>query len=261
MKALITGVSEGIGGAICRKLANDFGNRNEPIALALHTSGRKPHPEKLASDLESMGASCHWISGDLADPAFPGMLVDQAVKALGGLDLLVSNAGMMSPGPLADLETEKWDLTFNVNVRAPWLLAKAAIPALKESRGAIVTISSMSGLNPHANSGAYSASKAAVQMLCAQLAQEHAIHGIRVNCIAPGMIRTPLTEKLYQHEETAAKRNAMVPMGRVGTPDDIAGIVAFLGGPDARYITGQTLLADGGYSDSVLGLIPGLPKP
>ena len=91
------------------------------------------------------------------------------------------------------------------------------------------------------------------------LAQEWAADGIRVNAVAPGMIRTPLTERIYQHDEVKARREALVPLGRIGTPEDIAAVVAFLAGPGAAYVTGQVMLADGGIADSALGAIPGLP--
>ena len=118
----------------------------------------------------------------------------------------------------------------------------------------------MSGLRPHKGLGAYSAAKAALVMLARVLAQEWAAEGIRVNAVAPGMIRTPLTERIYQHDEVKARREALVPLGRIGAPEDIAAIVAFLAGPGAGYVTGQVILADGGIADSALGAIPGLPQ-
>lgn len=260
MKALVTGVSEGIGGAVCLRLARDAQARNEIPHIALASSGRKPAPAPILRELECLGARTLLLDGDLSDPDVPQRLVDQAGEFAGGLDVLVANAGMMGPARLSELSLESWDRLFDVNVRATWLLARAALPALRQSRGSLVAVSSMAGNSPHAGSGAYSSSKAALGMLCRQLAQEWAADGVRVNAVAPGMIHTPLTERIYRDDAVTERRKALIPLGRIGTPDDIAAVVSFLAGPDAGYITGQILLADGGFSDSLMGLIPGLPK-
>jgi NAD(P)-dependent dehydrogenase (short-subunit alcohol dehydrogenase family) len=151
-----------------------------------------------------------------------------------------------------------WDHIFAVNTRATWLLAKAAHPALKAARGAIVATGSMSGSNPHANLGAYGPSKAAVIMLVQVLAQEFAPDGIRVNAVSPGMVRTGMTEPVYRDSRLAAERDALVPVGRVATPEDIADVIAFLLGPDARYVNGHDLVVDGGVSGNFLGRLPGI---
>ena len=120
----------------------------------------------------------------------------------------------------------------------------------------------MSGLTPHPGYGAYSAAKAALIMLCRQLAQEWAVDGIRVNTVCPGMVRTPLTEAVYLDEDVRQRREALVPLGRIGQVDDIGHAVAVLASPGAAYVTGQNLVVDGGISDHMLSLIPGRPgKP
>jgi NAD(P)-dependent dehydrogenase (short-subunit alcohol dehydrogenase family) len=186
--------------------------------------------------------------------------VDEAVTRLGGLDGLVSNAGVNRPGLLVEYMVEDWDRLFAVNARATWLLAKAAYPALKASRGAIVAVGSMSGTNAHANLGAYGPSKAAVIMLVRVLAQELGRDGIRVNAVSPGMVRTGMTVAAYADPQVAAERDALVPLGRVATPEDMADVIAFLLGPDARYINGHDLVADGGVSGNLLGRLPGLSR-
>src|SRR5207302_10252888 len=128
--------------------------------------------------------------GDIGSVDAPGRVVSEAVGRFGGLDGLVSNAGINRPGPLVEYSVDDWDRVFAVNTRATWLLAKAAYPALKASRGAIVAVGSMSGSHPHANLGAYGPSKAAVIMLVRVLAQEFGRDGIRVNALSPGMVRT-----------------------------------------------------------------------
>jgi len=139
------------------------------------------------------------------------------------------------------------------------VLAQAAHAGLARTRGSIVAIASMSGLHPHPGYGAYSAAKAALVMLCRQIAQEWAADGIRANAVCPGMIRTPLTEPVYQDAGTKARREALVPAARIGTAEDVAQAVMYLAGPGASYVTGQALVVDGGLSDHMLTMIPGRP--
>lgn len=259
MKAIVTGASDGIGGATALRLAADCAARGDALELVLAASGRKPAPQRLLDGLAGKGARTTYLTGDLADPEACAALAATALDTLGGLDAFVSNAGASIPHRLASLTVADWDHTFAVNTRPTFLLAQAFRPALAASKGSIVVVASMSGVRPHAGLGAYSAAKAALVMLVRVLAQEWAADGIRANAVAPGMIRTPLTERIYHHAEVKARREALVPLGRIGTPEDIAAVVAFLAGPDASYVTGQVLLADGGIADSALGHIPGLP--
>lgn len=260
MRALVTGASPGIGGATCLKLARDAIARHEPASIAPCEIRPTPDLDKLVSELRGLGADALPLTGDLADPDVPARLVAEAEARFGGLDAVVANAGVTAPAPLAELPLADWDRLFAVNVRAAWLLAKAAYPALKASRGAFVIVSSMSGVEPHAGMGAYSPSKAAAIMLGRVLAQEWAADGVRVNVVSPGMIRTPLTERVYADPDVAQRRAALVPAGRVGRPEDIAAVIAFLVGPEAAYVTGQNLVADGGFASSILSHIPGLPR-
>jgi glucose 1-dehydrogenase len=190
----------------------------------------------------------------------PARAVGEATARFGGLDALVSNAGVNRPGPLVDYAVADWDWLFAVNTRATWLLAKAAFPALKAAGGAIVSVCSMSGSFPHAGLGAYGPSKAAAIMLVKVLAQELGPQGIRVNGVSPGMVRTGMTEKVYQDVAIAAARDALVPLGRVATPDDMADAIAYLLSPDARYVNGHDLVVDGGVTGNFLGRLPGLAQ-
>jgi NAD(P)-dependent dehydrogenase (short-subunit alcohol dehydrogenase family) len=261
MRALVTGASDGIGGATCLRLAKRAQILGQPAHIVLTTSGAKAPPADLMDRLSALGARPLHLTGDLSDPAVCAAIARDTLEALGGLDCFVSNAGAMTPGPLAEVSLDVWRRMFDVNVTPTLLLAQALRPALVESRGAIVAVSSMSGEGPHRGAGAYSCAKAALSQLCRNLAQEWAPDGIRVNAVAPGMVATPLTARIYAHSEVKAKREALVPLGRVATPEDIAGVVAFLAGPDSAYVTGQVILADGGLSESALSHIPGLPKP
>jgi glucose 1-dehydrogenase len=241
------------------RLARDAAQREEQAIIVAAGAEVGPDLATVAVEIEKEGARVLSIVGDLSDPDTPGGIVEQALDFCGGLDVLVSNAGITSPSPLVSLACERWDLLFAVNARAPWLLAQAAYPALRNSRGAYIAIASMSGLSPHPGHGAYSPSKAAVIMLCQQLAHKWARDGIRVNAVCPGMIRTPLTEALDRDADVAARRNAIVPLGRVGTPEDVGWVVSFLAGEDARYVTGEAIRVDGGFASSILSHVPGLP--
>lgn len=257
--ALVTGAPGGIGRAICLALLEQA--RRDGVALHISAAGSRPG-EKLDQLLhmqQAAGASATALAADLTDPGQCQALVEQALASGGPLTSLVCNAGASGPGQLADLPLAQWDQTFHLNVRSAWLLAQAARPSLAATRGSITAVASMSGLTPHPGYGAYSAAKAALIMLCRQLAQEWAADGIRVNTVCPGMVRTPLTEAVYQDAPTLARREALVPLGRIGRAEDAAAAVAFLASDAASYITGQNLVVDGGISDHMLTLIPGRP--
>lgn len=255
---LVTGASEGIGGAVCLKIAS---TEQEPIHLVLTTSGRKPAPQDLISELRTMGAYVTYVAGDLGDPDTCRNIADKAVAAGDGrLSGFVSNAGSMAPATLSDISLETWQAQIDQNVRATLLLAQNLRPALKVAGGAIVSTASMAGLAPLKGNASYSIAKQALIMLCRSLAQEWASDGIRVNAVLPGMIRTPLTEKIYLDPAVLKARSEFVPLGRVGTPGDIAEAVYFLLSDAASYITGQSILVDGGLMDSILYRVPGVPS-
>jgi NAD(P)-dependent dehydrogenase (short-subunit alcohol dehydrogenase family) len=260
MRALVTGSSPGIGGACCERLVADALARGEEARIAAAEVRETPEVRDLADRLRAKGAEVAIVTGDLRAPETPARMVAETVDALGGLDAVVSNAGIVDPAPMAELSLEQWDRVMDVNVRATFLLAKAAYPELKRAGGGgIVAVASMSGMYAHTRLGAYTPSKAALIALCRVLAQEWAGDGIRVNTVSPGMIRTPFTANVYQNNEIAQARADIIPWGRVGMPSDIANTVAFLLGPDAQYMTGQNLLVDGGFTDSLLSKIPGVP--
>lgn len=255
MRVLLTGASRGIGRAVAARLARPG------ASLALCASAPSAELESIVSACAAQGAFAEPLTGDLADPSVPARLVEQAAGRFGGLDAVVSNAGIVAPAMLAELDAAAWDRIFAVNTRSPWLLARAAYPHLKASAGAFVSVASMSGVEPYPGTGAYSPSKAALIMLVRVLAQEWAADGIRVNAVSPGLFRTAMTEPIYADPERKAAREALVPMHRIGNPErDVAGLVEFLLSPDAGYITGQNLLVDGGLLGSVQTHIAGRPK-
>jgi glucose 1-dehydrogenase len=216
--------------------------------------------DEVVDSIQSMGGSAIALVGDLGDPDVPAQLVGAAVGEFGGLDALVANAGIANPGPLKDVSLEDWDTMFSVNLRGAWLLAKASYGHLRSSRGSACFTSSMSGQLPHAGSGAYSPTKAALTLLAQTLALEWAPDGIRVNVVSPGMTRTGMTEKMYIDPEIKKAREAIIPLGRIGDPMDIANVIEFLVSPLAGYVTGQDICVDGGFSRSILSHIPGRPS-
>ena len=261
MRVLVTGAASGIGRATCVRLARD-GQRDGRAAqvAAVDLPGAAAGLDRLAAEVKGLGGEVLTLEGDMGDAEAPARAVTAAVDRFGGLDGVVSNAGINRPGRLVDYAVRDWDAMFAVNTRATWLLAQAAYPALKAARGAIVAVASMSGSNAHANLGPYGPSKAAVIMLAKVLAQELGPDGIRVNTVSPGMVQTGMTGAVYADRQVAAERAALVPLGRVATPEDIADAIAFLLGPDARYVNGHDLVVDGAVAGNHLGRFPGLGR-
>ena len=260
VRALITGASPGIGGATCRRLVDMANLKGEEIKLAACEITETNAVITLAKELRALGAEVLVLTGDLSKKSTPSLLIEQALDAFGGLDAVISNAGITSPAPLNNLDIDQWDKLIAVNTRATLLLAQAAYISLKNSKGSFIAVASMSGMGAHPGMGPYSPSKAALISLCQVLAQEWAIDRINVNTVSPGMIRTPLTHKVYENNQIAKDRAALIPLGRIGEPEDIANAIGFLISQEAEYITGQNLLIDGGFVDSLYGHIPGLPR-
>jgi glucose 1-dehydrogenase len=260
MRALISGGSSGIGASACLRIAEAALARGVQPMIAV--CGHKPNTsqEEVVQSIQSMGGTAIALVGDLGDADVPGQLVEAAATEFGGLDALVANAGVARPGAICDLSLEDWDDMFSVNLRGAWLLAKASYAHLKRSRGVACFTSSMSGQLPHAGSGAYSPSKAALTMLAQTLAQEWAPDGVRVNVVSPGMTHTPMTEKMYADPQIKKAREGIIPMARIGEPADIANVIEFLVGPLSGYVTGQDICVDGGFSQSILSHIPGRPS-
>jgi len=257
MRILVTGASRGIGRAIAARLAAD--------GAEIAACGSR-HGGELASLVDELKAAGHRavsLLGDLADAAVPARLVDEAVAALGGLDAVVGNAAYAPPpGPFVELEDAVWERTVAVNMRANWLLARAAYPHLKASAApnkGLVTISSVGGIEPYALMGVYAATKAALIQMTKVLAQEWAADGLRVNCVSPGMVRTDMSAPIYDNPHRTERRLRLVPAGRIGLPEDMAGAVAWLLGPESSYVTGQNIVVDGGYLGSVQAHVSSRP--
>jgi NAD(P)-dependent dehydrogenase (short-subunit alcohol dehydrogenase family) len=252
LRAVITGAASGIGAAVARRLRADGG----PDAQLLLVDRAAAALQGVAAELDATA-----LVADLSSPDAGEVVAAAAREALGGLDVLISNAGVAISAPLAELSLADWERTYAVNTRATWLLAKAAHPMLRESRGVLVATASVAAREPAAPVGAYASSKAALVMLVRQLAYEWGPDGIRCNCVSPGTTHTGMTDATYSDPALRAERASHLPLRRVSEPAEIAAVIAFLAGPDASYVTGVDVLVDGGLSTSLLPAVRGLSPP
>lgn len=191
----------------------------------------------------------------------PQDLVRRALAVSGQLHGLVNNAGIIRRSRLADTSEADLDLVYAVNLKSMVLLSQAALPHLQASQGAIVNLSSIAAENPQPAAGFYSMSKAGVSAFTRQAAQEWGPLGVRVNAVAPGLIRTAMAEAVYADPVLHAQRRSMMPLRRIGVPADIGRVVAFLLSEDAGYVTGQVLAVDGGFTQTLIEHLPHPPVP
>lgn len=228
--ALVTGGRMGIGRAIAERLRAD---------------GAQVFTAQRGTDPEFQG-----IEADLADPATPAAVVDEVVSRAGRLDILVNNAGFMQEARAEDMALADWNRMIAVNLTAPFLLIKAALPHLRATRGAIVNIGSIEGIGCNPRHAAYSATKAGLHGLTRAIAVDHGAEGIRCNAVAPGWIDTDLSENyIDSFPDPAAFRAGLArihPVGRTGRPEDVAALVAWLASDEAAFVSGQTMTIDGG---------------
>jgi glucose 1-dehydrogenase len=236
--ALVTGADKGIGRAIAERLQRDG------FALVFATRERDDEGREVFEQLSRDG-DVHWATGDLSDPAVPAQLVGAAKEAFGRLDALVNNAGVTSAKPALELTKEDFDLIFSVDVRAAFLLSQTAAPLLREQGGSIVNVTSVHEHVPRPGFALYAAAKAALGMLTRGFALELASEGIRVNAVAPGAIAT-------ERNEEADRLAPEIPLGRPGTPEEVAALVSWLVSDEARYLTGASIVIDGGAIQHVL---------
>ena len=239
---LVTGSSQGIGHAIA------FGAVEAGAAVIFH--GKESTPP-------AMPEGSHYLAGDLLEAGGHEALIRAAFAARPGLDLLVCNAGSFFDVPFRDMTPALFERTMNLNVRANYFLAQAFARemAARQRPGAMVLTSSTNGFQPEEDSTAYDTSKGALVMLVRSLAVSLADHGIRVNGIAPGLIKTPLNAAWLEARASDLPRHyeKKILLGRIGTPDDCAGAVTFLCSPAASYITGEIITVDGGLTVAQVG--------
>ncbi len=238
--ALVTGASRGIGRACAIALAR------EGWPVCVNYLERRDVAESLVSSLRSQGFAAMAFQADVADRKAVARMVRAVSETMGPVELLVNNAGISHQGLFQDMDDELWNRILAVNLTGARNAVQAVLPhMLSEKRGAVINVSSIWGLRGGSCEVAYACSKAAVIGLTRSLALELAPSGIRVNCVAPGCIETDMVRALG--EETRAMLVEETPLGRLGTPEDIANVIAFLASDRAAFVTGQVVSADGGF--------------
>jgi 3-oxoacyl-[acyl-carrier protein] reductase len=235
--ALVTGASGGIGGEIAQAL-----HRQGAI---VGLSGTREAP--LQALAEELASRVHVLPCNLSDPEAVEALPKAAAEAMGGLDILVNNAGITRDTLFLRLKDEDWQAVLDVNLTAAMRLCRGALRGMMKARwGRIVNITSVVGTTGNPGQANYCAAKAGLVGLSKSLAQEVAARGVTVNCVAPGFIETAMTDKLTDDQKAGIL--GVVPMGRMGTPAEIAAAVVYLASPEAAYVTGATLHVNGGMA-------------
>lgn len=244
LRALVTGSSTGIGAAVAKAYAANG------MRVVVHYKSSEAEANAVAAEIRAAGGEAHVLQADVADSKQAVGLVNKAADKLGGLDVLVNNAGaLVKRTPIAEIEDEFFDSVVDLNVRSVVMASKAALPYLKKSgnRASVINLSSIAARNGGGpGSSLYASSKAFVLNLTRGMAKEFVPFGIRVNGVSPGVIMTPFHERYSTAEQVEAMRRT-VPMERVGTPQDNVGVFLFLASPAmSGYITGQTIEVNGG---------------
>lgn len=237
--ALVTGASRGIGRAIALRLAA------EGAAVALNFAGNVAAAEAVRKEIESAGGKAILVPADVADETAATEMVEKTAEAFGAIDILVNNAGITRDGLLLRMKEEDWDAVLNTNLKGVFHCSKAATKFMMKKRyGRIVNLASVVGLVGNSCQANYAAAKAGVIGFTKALAKELAGRGITANAIAPGFIRSDMTDVLP--DKVKETMLAGIPLGRAGEPEDVAKAALFLASDQAAYITGQVLTVDGG---------------
>jgi NAD(P)-dependent dehydrogenase (short-subunit alcohol dehydrogenase family) len=239
--ALVTGAGGGLGQAIARAYAQ----HGADLVLADRDAAAA---ERIAAECHELGVRALALAADLADRRAVEALADRALQAFGRIDVLVCNAGTQGPaGPLHAVGDQAWDELFQVNLASAHGLAARLVPAMAQrGMGSVILMASIAALRGNGAIGLYGMTKAALAQLARNLAVEWGPQGVRANAIAPGLIRTPLATGLLANDAFMARRLAATPLRRVGEPEEVAGVAVLLASAAGAFITGQTLVVDGG---------------
>lgn len=239
-RTIITGAGRGNGAAIARRFAEE-GSR-------LLLTDLRPHPlQEVTAELAKQSSEVHCITGDVSEQSSVDRVAAKARELWGEVDILINNAGIALPGHLFEVTREMWDRTIAVNLTGTFLMSQTIGRLIVAAGGgAIVHMSSTNGIVAEPDHAPYNASKGGVTLLTKTMALDLARYNIRVNAVCPGLIRTPLTEGLSSEEFLQQYAAKYIPMNRMGKPEEVAAAFAFLASDDASFITGATLVIDGG---------------
>ncbi len=237
---IVTGAGTGIGRASVERFSRDGYN----VVL----NGRRR--DKLEAVAETLSGDYLIVAGDVSVDADAARIVEETLDKFGGLDVLVNNAGVAVGGSVGVLSREGWDKQININAGGVFNMITAAIDALKDSRGSIVNVSSVSGIGGDWGLFGYNASKGAVNLLTKSLALDMGKVGVRVNAVAPSLTKTDMTGFVMENEKVMDAFKKRIPMGRYAEPEEVADVIAFLASHDARFVNGVILPVDGGVNAS-----------
>jgi meso-butanediol dehydrogenase/(S,S)-butanediol dehydrogenase/diacetyl reductase len=238
---IVTGAGSGIGAATARRFSRD----GFAVVLVGRTASKL---QAVADGLDAARTLVH--VADVSDQTAAEALVATTISAFGHLDVLVNNAGIAKMGPFLEMAVDDWRKVMAVDVDGVFYCIRAALPKLLETRGNIVNVSSVSGIGGDWNMSAYNAAKGAVTNLTRSLALELGSKGVRVNAVNPSLTFTEMTDGMKDNEALMAKFAERIPLGRGAQPEEVADVIAFLAGHDARFVTGVNLPVDGGLSAS-----------
>lgn len=240
--AIITGSSKGIGKAIAKGLA-------EKGANVVVSSRNQEACDEVVKEFEKEGLKAIGIACHIGKEEQRQSLVEKTIEAFGRIDILVNNAAINPVfGPIEDVDPAIFDKIMDVNVKAPWALSNLVLPHMQANKnGSVINIASVEALTPGAGLGLYSTSKAALLMLTKNQAKEWGKYGIRANAICPGLIQTKFSAALWTNEKLLKKIEKTIPSGRMGQPEEMAGLACLLASDAGAYMTGGVYTADGGY--------------
>lgn len=244
--AIITGAGTGIGRA-CAEL---FAAEGARVALA---GRRRERIDQVAAAIRSRGGQALAVEADISRAGDVGRLVEKTLGEFGGIHILVNSAGVLFIGTAEETSEGDWDSVLDINLKGTFLVSRAVLPAMRRAGGgSIVNISSILGLVGMKNRAAYAASKGGVTLLTKAMALDHAGEGIRVNCICPAIVETELLTELWSRapdpEALRRARTEQLPLGRIGTPRDVAAMALFLASAESSWVTGGAFPVDGGYT-------------